>query len=101
MRLATIDDKALKLTYFVVKKKYFWGNVNYLRVNGQFWGKVTACMGPYHFKLDSVQHVKSTKQILAGATPPPPFFGNAKILTALLLQYIAKSSCFCTLRLGA
>ena len=106
---ATIDNKARKSIFFKVKI-HFWGNVNWLRVNGHcfhfdnfiswrwsrneihlqrplsiymnrksyhFWGSTITLSWPLRTMLN--QPKKSSE----GSNPtPPPFFDNAKILTA-------------------
>ena len=48
------------------------------------WGKLITFGVNYHYRLASVQDLKSTKKILAGVRPPP-LFGNAKILKAPII----------------
>ena len=50
-------------------------NGHYLRIFFSFLGEKKSLLGiNYHFRLASVQYVKSTKKILAGDRPPLPFW---------------------------
>ena len=80
MRLATIDDKARKGTYFEVKI-FCWGemltNWGWMVI---FWGKVNTFRGLLSLQVSPCT-LWQIHQKIFGRGQLPPLFGNARIFT--------------------